>query len=422
MLFARSAACNNWRSGCQDFAFLPSSTDHTSGILEISSTSRRLPILQDDPRSSGFSAMASSRIFIKGLPPTLTEAEFKLHFSAPTRGITDAKIFPNRRIGYVGYKTAEDAQKAVKYFNKTFIRMSRIGVELARPVQDATRGQWGGTAPTAGRTSDGNGEVREENALKRKRDSRGLEEDNPELKEFLQVMKPKSRKKAWEGAEMEPIAQHENPSQGATIAVEEDQSDAEYEDVPKNTKGSMREPEITEVESQRLPPDSSHVAYAEIDSESTHVEELAEEPPNANSAVSDSDWARSRTSRLLGLLDQDEEEADAQPRDEAMSDATEDNDELTKGATKATHTTEAESSMTTPPLDARDEPQKPTGNSDTEAMRSSMRLFVRNLPYDVVDQDLEAEFESFGNLEEVGYFFLFGLAFLLEDDYPDRDS
>jgi multiple RNA-binding domain-containing protein 1 len=77
--------------------------------------------------------MASSRIFIKGLPPTISEEDFKRHFSANSQ-ITDAKLIPHRRIGYVGYKTPEDAAKAVKYFNRSFIRMSKIGVELARPV------------------------------------------------------------------------------------------------------------------------------------------------------------------------------------------------------------------------------------------------------------------------------------------------
>lgn len=75
----------------------------------------------------------SSRIFIKGLPPTISEEEFKNHFSTKYE-TTDAKLIAHRRIGYVGFKTPEDASKAVKYFNRTFIRMSKIGVELARPV------------------------------------------------------------------------------------------------------------------------------------------------------------------------------------------------------------------------------------------------------------------------------------------------
>lgn len=75
----------------------------------------------------------SSRIFVRGLPPTMNEAEFRKHFGSKYE-VTDARLFPQRRIGYVGYKSPEDAQKAVKYFNRTFIRMSKIGVELARPV------------------------------------------------------------------------------------------------------------------------------------------------------------------------------------------------------------------------------------------------------------------------------------------------
>ena len=77
--------------------------------------------------------MSSSRIFVTGLPPKLTEDDFRKHFSIK-QNITDAKLIPHRRIGYVGFKTTEEAAMAVKYFNKSYIRMSRIGVELARPV------------------------------------------------------------------------------------------------------------------------------------------------------------------------------------------------------------------------------------------------------------------------------------------------
>lgn len=89
-------------------------------------------------RACALSSMASSRIFVRNLPPTLSEADFRKHF-AQRDAVTDAKLLGHRRIGYVGFKTPEAAEKAVKYFNKTFIRMSRIGVELARPVRPASR-------------------------------------------------------------------------------------------------------------------------------------------------------------------------------------------------------------------------------------------------------------------------------------------
>ena len=92
------------------------------------------PILIMESADITAPAVASSRIFIKGLPPTISEEEFKKHFGVKYP-ITDAKLISNRRIGYVGYKTPEEAAKAVKYFNKSFIRMSKIGVELARPVR-----------------------------------------------------------------------------------------------------------------------------------------------------------------------------------------------------------------------------------------------------------------------------------------------
>lgn len=77
--------------------------------------------------------MESSRIFVRGLPPSLDTDGFSQHFSK-FADITDTKFIPRRRIGYVGFKTPADAAKAVKYYNKSYIRMSRINVELAHSV------------------------------------------------------------------------------------------------------------------------------------------------------------------------------------------------------------------------------------------------------------------------------------------------
>jgi multiple RNA-binding domain-containing protein 1 len=63
----------------------------------------------------------------------LSDEEFQRHFSK-LGATTDTKLISHKRIGYIGYKTNEDATKAVKYYNRTFIRMSRVSVELARSV------------------------------------------------------------------------------------------------------------------------------------------------------------------------------------------------------------------------------------------------------------------------------------------------
>ena len=80
-------------------------------------------------------ASRSSRLFVKNLPPNITEADFRKHFSVQGREVTDVKLIPHRRIGFVGYKSHEDAARAVKYFNRSFIRMSKISVDIAKPVR-----------------------------------------------------------------------------------------------------------------------------------------------------------------------------------------------------------------------------------------------------------------------------------------------
>ncbi len=77
--------------------------------------------------------MDTSRIFVKGLPPNLNEADLRKHFASKGH-ITDVKLIPHRRIGYVGYKSPQEAADAVKYFNRSFVRMSKISVEFAKPV------------------------------------------------------------------------------------------------------------------------------------------------------------------------------------------------------------------------------------------------------------------------------------------------
>ena len=84
--------------------------------------------------------MASSRIFVQGIPPSMSAGELKQHF-CKQGVVTDAKTLGNRRIGYIGYKTAEEAAKALKYFNKSYLRMSKLSVELARPVSQQVQNQ-----------------------------------------------------------------------------------------------------------------------------------------------------------------------------------------------------------------------------------------------------------------------------------------
>lgn len=76
-------------------------------------------------------------MFISGLPPGFSNEELKKHFSSSFQ-VTDAQVVSRRRIGFVGFKDADSARKAAKYFDKSYIRMSKISVEIARPVSPLT--------------------------------------------------------------------------------------------------------------------------------------------------------------------------------------------------------------------------------------------------------------------------------------------
>ncbi|KAJ9646495.1 Multiple RNA-binding domain-containing protein 1 [Coniosporium tulheliwenetii] len=355
--------------------------------------------------------MASSRIFIKGLPPTLSEDDFKKHFSKQY-AITDAKLMPHRRIGYVGYRTPEEAAKAVKYFNKSFIRMAKIGVELARPVADGNlpgpqnhtmRGQAAKEARSSATTQSVQASA---NPLKRKR---GELKDGPadaKLQEYLEVMQPPSKSKTWANEDgMRPAAETaldlETPQ---AVVADEVESDTEYQVVAKKSKRVDAPAKPSFARDIRTTNEGATADEAAPTEEQAMqavppvaAEEASHEATMADTAMSDADWLRSRTSRLLGL-------ADAELGDEESA-----SNPINQESVSVELLTEEP-----PPIMPSEVPEGNSGDvADHEemdgehqdgalaAIRSTARLFLRNLPYSVTEADLREHFVPFGDIEEV---------------------
>ncbi|OAQ66900.1 multiple RNA-binding domain-containing protein 1 [Pochonia chlamydosporia 170] len=347
--------------------------------------------------------MSSSRIFIKGLPPNITEAEFRKHFSAKNREITDVKLIPQRRIGYVGYKSADDATSAVKYFNRSYIRMSKISVETARPISDpalskghnASRilGAPEAQAQSAPRTKSDH----DVNPKKRKREEQ--ETSDPKLREFLQVMRS-----GREGA----IADDSNAPAGTDhmlgsgdVAVPDEESDDEYEQIPSRKEKSRRiephqaksdqvaqQPPLRDekIHHDDTPQDTGEIKAEQIDSDMTGQNP---EPTGAT----DDDWLRSRTNRLLDLVDPDDLDSGAAPSpvDDTTKQDTED-DRL------SLHSSDGVTPDTTAPVATSSETAT---EGAVDAISRTSRLFVRNLPYSATEEDLREAFDEFGTLQEV---------------------
>ncbi|KAJ5497873.1 Nucleotide-binding alpha-beta plait [Penicillium expansum] len=323
--------------------------------------------------------MESTRVFVGGLPPTCSNDQLKKHFATRFQ-VTDAHVLPKRRMGFVGFKSHEAAQQAVKHFNKTYMKMSKIAVDIARPIDsnDAEDAH-----PTRRRDTTNDNDASLDNNLKRKRDGENKSQD-PKLQEYLSLMGSSAKTRTWANDD-EMI----KPSVDTVPVINQPAQEEEIQELPSHRKKAKTE----------NPP---HEEAQEAPEQDNSAEPEVEAAP-----LSDADWLRSKTSRLLGLLDEEEQ------------------DEFDQH--KATAQTTAPTKAASPPALTRDEspqrdeesrtaaiekiaPNTTDVDSITEAtpedpnidlIRNSARLFLRNLAYDTTESDLQPIFERFGKIEEI---------------------
>ncbi|KAI9761314.1 MAG: Dynein light chain [Chaenotheca gracillima] len=357
--------------------------------------------------------METSRIFVRGLPPNLSEADFRNYFSSKN-AITDAKLIAHRRIGYVGYKSPADAAHAVKYFNRSYIRMSKLAVELAWPISAnetaVGRGFPSQTPTKQTNDSDRLQSLRESSprSLKRKRDEATQNPSNDsKLGAFLEVMKPRSKTTTWSNEDT-PKSFDASMSESQPL-VEEAKSltrSGKSASPPRPTKASRSEQttssngKISTPEVKHLPlQDEKEPAAVRIHEEAPQQErnEPEEGPELTAPASSDADWLRSRTSRLLGLVDDDE---DAQPR-QLPEESGDSRTELESTRHNAAEVVDGEDRGNPDLVTDPTEPEETQVTDENLAqIQQSSRLFVRNLPYTATEEDLRQHFSNFGELEE----------------------
>lgn len=133
-----------------------------------------------------------------------------------------------------------------------------------------------------------------------------------------------------------------------------------------------------------------------------------------NRPVTDEDWIRSRTSRLLGLVDDDEDEEMALETGAAARDS--------PVAEKAANRASAAVADATIKADGPDDPPQSTesdqaGDSaehdmpmvdateeQSNSIRETGRLFLRNLSYQIKEEDLDTLFAPYGQIQEASAF------------------
>lgn len=182
--------------------------------------------------------------------------------------------------------------------------------------------------------------------------------------------------------------------------IPEGESDGEYETVPKKLK-------------KKSPPKTAEAPTpAPVISEQPIISaEAVAEPlvPNAT----DDDWLRSRTNRLLDLMD---------PEDIVGGRIGGSTSQNIEAVAETSASVEGPVNLDEETIEEeQEEEEKP--DPTIEAIKSNGRLFVRNLPYSASEDDLRQHFEPYGALEEVCISpFVRKTPMPFHDEYPDRDS
>lgn len=154
----------------------------------------------------------------------------------------------------------------------------------------------------------------------------------------------------------------------------------------------VKKSKVVETETPRQPSKTPAVQTDTIDEDSEHEGDKTEKDASEedDQPKSDMDWLRSKTSRLLGLLDE-EEQAESSPRPAAPANNT----------VEPIEEDESDEVEETPV--AEEPAEEKDYNADVELIRISGRLFLRNLAYDATEADLETIFAPFGKIDEVSF-------------------
>ncbi|EGZ26394.1 hypothetical protein PHYSODRAFT_484800 [Phytophthora sojae] len=246
-----------------------------------------------------------TRLYVQNLPAYVDSARLREHFAAQGE-VTDACVIrtkdgsKSRRFGFVGFKSAKQAEQARKFFHQSFFDTCRINVRVALSKESGDMERpWSKYSVGSGRYQ------------KLHPESSGV--TSGEFEEFMETMQARSKTKFWANDDVQG-PEGKTATKGVGLADAED-SDDEYEEL--------------------------------------------------EAAKSDDDA--------------DEDEADAESKKSKKSEAMSDMDFLR--SKKIASSGEA---------DAAAEDDKPTA-----------RLFLRNLPFTAVEEDLEALCSTYGPVEEV---------------------
>jgi multiple RNA-binding domain-containing protein 1 len=172
--------------------------------------------------------------------------------------------------------------------------------------------------------------------------------------------------------------------------LEAGESDDEYEDIPARHPKGLAQGTPMQVDAAPAP-----VADGETPAPAPR-DETPREVPQVSTDATDDDWLRSRTSRLLDLVDPDDPAFSARPPASVPTPA--------PAAASASGPQEPARGGRGAEVDGPGEGVAVHAENPKDAVKlveKTSRLFLRNLGYNVTEDDVRDHFSQFGSLEEV---------------------
>ncbi|KOM48509.1 hypothetical protein LR48_Vigan07g221300 [Vigna angularis] len=295
----------------------------------------------------------------------------------------------SRQFAFIGYRTENEAHEAIRYFNNSFLRTSKISCEVARKLGDENLPRpWSrhskkkddkGTVLDVGKPARAKG--RKENL------KNGVDVDDPQLQDFLQVMQPRVNSKMWAN-DTSGLTSVENnrglsnkDNEGASVSTDDSGSlEDGFLDISEPS-GKSLEPERDEVISD-MDYFKSKVTKEWSDSESSDEDD---DDNDDNDASSDDNDDKDDNS------DVNEDGKISHPRNDAREVDVEGKEDTSRE--KVTH----EKSQ----VNVTEHGGQLSKTEDVKGVFESCRLFVRNLPYTTTEEELEEHFNHIGSISQV---------------------
>ncbi|CEP61586.1 RNA-binding ribosome biosynthesis protein MRD1 LALA0_S03e06194g [Lachancea lanzarotensis] len=376
-----------------------------------------------------------SRAIVKGLPKYLEEGNLKKHFvkrlakihpnEDVSELITDIKIMKNRagesrRFAFIGYRHEADALDAVQYFDGSFIDTSKIEITMAKSFADP-----GVPQPMREKRREALKRVREreeqlieeQNSKKQfKQQARSAAtanidaeiQRNKQLQEFMDTMKPSSQVTSWdnlggaaasnEGQQSQQQTSPDAPPGNSLLAQALALKSGDADDTENTGFLDNREPySIAKNESDDEYVDLGNTGADQDDDAEKHeqmmslsdVKEGTDSTFAQDGGVSDLDWLKQRRIRIKERPENENSDLRSKPEHQ--------NDDVT--ISEASEATEAPQILETP----QEEPEADTTEEEKiiGKIKTTGRLFLRNILYTAKESEFRELFSPFGELEEV---------------------